>query len=147
MARRVLSGIGCVILVGLVLFGLIQLIPYGHNHTNPPVVQEPNWNSPTTRNLAVLACFDCHSNETKWYWYSNIAPFSWLIQRDIDEGRRRLNFSDWTRTYRVGEISETVLRGGMPPIQYIIIHPASNLPQQDRQTLADGLQQTVLNSP
>jgi hypothetical protein len=49
-----------------VVFLLIQLVPHGHNHTDPPVQSEPNWDSPETRALAKTACFDCHSNETDW---------------------------------------------------------------------------------
>jgi hypothetical protein len=64
---------------GAAAFLVIQLIPYGHDHTNPPVVKEAPWDSPRTRELAVGACFDCHSNETVWPWYSNIAPGSWLL--------------------------------------------------------------------
>ncbi len=60
-------------------FILLQIIPYGHNHTNPPIVEEPAWDSPQTRAVVKKACFDCHSNETVWPWYSNIAPLSWLI--------------------------------------------------------------------
>src|SRR5690348_18457917 len=97
MRLRVVLGL---VLAAIVLFGLIQLIPYGHNHTNPPVAQEPTWDSPQTRDLAVRACFDCHSNETVWPWYSNIAPLSWLIQHDVDEGRQNLNFSDWNGSQR-----------------------------------------------
>ena len=80
------------LLAGLVLFGLIQLVPYGRNHQNPPVVQEPTWADADTRVIAQRACFDCHSNETMWPWYTNIAPFSWLVQRDVEEGRSKLNF-------------------------------------------------------
>jgi hypothetical protein len=76
--------------IGLVvLFGLIQLIPYGHNHTNPSVVAEPQWDTPQTRELTARACYDCHSNATVWRWYSSIAPASWLIQHDVEDGRRR----------------------------------------------------------
>ena len=75
MLKKVL-GFGLLAVVGL--FVLIQLAPFGRNHTNPPVVQEPSWDSAETRALAKRACFDCHSNETVWPWYSNIAPVSWL---------------------------------------------------------------------
>jgi mono/diheme cytochrome c family protein len=71
----------------LVLVAAAQLVPYGRDHDNPPVAAEPTWDTPTTRELARRACFDCHSNETQWPWYSNIAPLSWLIQRDVEEGR------------------------------------------------------------
>lgn len=61
---------------------LIQAVPYGRDHLNPPVRAEPQWDSPRTRELSARACFDCHSNETVWPWYSNIAPISWLIESD-----------------------------------------------------------------
>jgi hypothetical protein len=64
------------LIVGVVVFVAIQLVPYGRDHTNPPVTAEPRWDSPQTRTLAVSACFDCHSNETAWPWYTNVAPFS-----------------------------------------------------------------------
>ena len=78
------------------LFLLVQAVPYGRSHTNPPTTAEPTWNSPETRELAARACFDCHSNLTTWPWYSNIAPVSWLVQRDVTGGRSALNFSDGT---------------------------------------------------
>ena len=84
-----------VVIVAVGGFLLIQLVPFGRDHTNPPVVQEPKWDSPATRELAKRACFDCHSNETVWPWYSNIAPVSWLVANDTYEGRDHLNFSDW----------------------------------------------------
>ncbi|HEU5321850.1 MAG TPA: heme-binding domain-containing protein, partial [Methylomirabilota bacterium] len=106
---------------GLVALALaaIQLVPYGRDHTNPPVTREPGWDRPQTRALAVRACFDCHSNQTVWPWYSSLAPVSWLLQRDVDEGRRALNFSEWDR--RQGEAHEsakTVRKGEMPPWFY-----------------------------
>ena len=60
--------IGLFSLIGAFL--LIQVIPYGRDHSNAPVTAEPAWNSPRTRELAVAACFDCHSNETEWPWYT-----------------------------------------------------------------------------
>ncbi len=144
---RVLLIILVLIGAGVVLFGLIRLIPYGHNHTNPPVVQEPNWDSPATRDLAKRACFDCHSNETVWPWYSNIAPVSWLIQRDTDEGRRHLNFSEWqvagSRIREVGEIYGVILEGEMPPFQYLPMHPEARLSAAEKQALIDGLKKSL----
>jgi hypothetical protein len=67
MPKNIFRAILFVLLAAIVLFGLIQLVPYGRNHTDPPVVQEPNWDSPQTRQLAVRACFDCHSNQTECY--------------------------------------------------------------------------------
>ena len=130
-----------VVLVGVFL--LIQLIPYGHQHTNPPVVQEPNWDSPQTRELAQRACFDCHSNEVVWPWYSNIAPVSWLVQHDVDEGLRYLNFSDWGRVREPYEILEVLQGGRMPPSQYLIMHPDAKLTQAEKDALVSGLQSTI----
>jgi Haem-binding domain len=136
------------LVIGLVaLFVLIQLVPYGRNHSDPPVVKEPQWDSPQTRELAKRACFDCHSNESVWPWYSNIAPVSWLIQRDVDEGRRRLNFSEWGRPIRrINEIGEVVTEGRMPPVQYYPTHPSARLSAAEREALAKGLIATISQS-
>ena len=84
------------ILAGLVVvFVAIQFVPYGRDHDNPRSVEEPAWDSSRTRQLAVAACFDCHSNLTEWPWYTEVAPFSWLTARDVTDGREVLNFSEW----------------------------------------------------
>ena len=128
-------------LVGVVGLLLIQIIPYGRDHTNPAVVSEPPWDSPATRAFAVTACFDCHSNETKWPWYSNIAPMSWLVQRDVDEGRKHLNFSTWSAGQGAAAAS-MVSSGKMPPFQYTIVHPEANLSEADKAAFIDGLTAT-----
>ncbi|MCL4505002.1 MAG: heme-binding domain-containing protein [Chloroflexi bacterium] len=134
-----LGGLGFLGLVAL--FVLIQLIPYGHDYTNPPVVKEPAWDSPATRDLAVRACYDCHSNETRWPWYTDIAPVSWLIQHDVDEGRGRLNFSEWNLRQRSArDMAETVQRGSMPRWFYVPIHPDANLTAAEKDQLIRGLQ-------
>ncbi|MEX1092745.1 MAG: heme-binding domain-containing protein [Acidimicrobiia bacterium] len=116
-----------------------QVVPYGRDHTNPPVVAEPQWDSSQTRDLAVRACFDCHSNETEWPWYTNIAPVSWLIQSDVDEGREELNFSEWDREQEGEEAAETVREGSMPPNAYLLTHPTARLTEAELAELTDGL--------
>ena len=107
-------------------------------------MQEPRWDGPETRALAVRACFDCHSNETRWPWYSHVAPASWLVQRDVDEGREALNFSEWQRTYKeAGESSETVNEGEMPLQTYVLMHPSARLSLAERRALAQGLTATL----
>jgi hypothetical protein len=124
----------------VVLFLLIQIVPFGRAHANPPVTQDAPWNSPETRALAVRACYDCHSNESVWPWYSNIAPVSWLIQHDVDEGRSKLNFSEWDKPQREAEkAGEAVQRGSMPRWFYIPLHPAANLNAAEKQQLIEGL--------
>ena len=125
-----------VILAGVILFGMIQLIPYGRDHTNPRVVQEPNWDA-QTRAIAQKACFDCHSNETIWPWYSNIAPVSWVIQNDVEEGRHHLNFSEWGR-WESNEIGEVVAEDEMPPDQYILMHPEAKLTNAEIKALIEA---------
>lgn len=130
------------------LLVLAQAVPYGRNHSNPPVTKEPAWDSPRTRALAVRACYDCHSNETKWLWYSNIAPVSWLVQRDVDSGRSALNFSEWDKPQDVsaGDIAEAI-HGGMPPWFYTLIHRNAALNATEKNQLISGLNATFAKSP
>ena len=122
------------------VFGLlIQLIPYGRDHTNPPIVAEPQWDSLVTRQLFMQTCGDCHSNETVWPWYSNIAPVSWLIQRDVDEGRKEFNVSEWNRRQEGDEAFDVFQEGEMPLKPYLLLHPEARLSGQDSDTLARGL--------
>jgi hypothetical protein len=136
-----------VLIIPLCLIGCclaMQIVPFGRSHVNPPVTQEPKWDSPRTRELAKRACFDCHSNETVWPWYSNVAPVSWLVQNDVDEGRSRLNFSEWNGGGReIERIGGAVLEGEMPPSIYLVQHPDARLSDPELQELANGLQNTV----
>jgi hypothetical protein len=141
MCGQMKRAIGILFLVGVLGLLLIQLVPYGRDHTNPKVVAEPPWDSPATRATAVIACFDCHSNETKWPWYSNIAPISWLIQRDVTEGREHLNFSEWA-VGQEAEAAEIVQAGEMPPFRYILAHPEARLSDADKAAFIQGLSAT-----
>jgi mono/diheme cytochrome c family protein len=128
-------GYGVAALVGL--FVLIQLVPYGRAHTNPPVKQEPTWDTPQARELAVRACYDCHSNETTWPWYSNVAPFSWLVQSDVDEARHALNFSRFDRRQKHAvHAAEELSEGDMPLWFYVPLHPSARLTDAEREQLA-----------
>ncbi len=134
----------------LILIAVIQLVPYGGNHTNPPVIAEPAWDSARTRTLFMRACADCHSNESVWPWYSNVAPVSWLVQRDVDEGRAKFNISEWGVPTRRGgdddkdggegdEAAETVQEGSMPLKPYLLTHPSARLSASERDELIAGL--------
>jgi hypothetical protein len=128
----------------VILFLLIQLIPFGHDHTNPPTVSEPAWSSPEARTLVKEHCFQCHSNETEWPWYSNIAPGSWLIAMDVIEARDEFNFSDWNNNPgELDEMVEKIQEGDMPPIQYWLFHPSSKMNDQQKQELIDTLQSSL----
>ncbi len=133
-----------VVAAGLALFGLIQLVPIGKTYTNPPVVSEPNWSSPEARQLAKQACFQCHSNETTWPWYSRIAPVSWLIAFDVQGARSKFNFSDWNN--HPGELDEMIAainEGEMPPIQFWLFHPEARMNEQQRQALIQALESSL----
>ena len=126
---------GLIVLVGL--FIVIQFVPYGRDHDNPPVVAEPAWDSPTTRALTARACFDCHSNETVWPWYTNVAPMSWFVQNEVDEGRSELNFSEWNVSQEGEESAETAREGSMPPTFYALTR--ARLTDAELRTLEKGL--------
>jgi hypothetical protein len=125
---------------GVVLLGLLQLVPYGWRHPNPRVTADAPWPSRDVRELAVEACYDCHSNETRWPPYSYVAPMSWLVRRDVERGRDELNFSTWDRDADEAEdAAETVNEDSMPPRQYELLHPAAKLSDEERGRLIDAL--------
>lgn len=128
-----------------VLFVAIQFVPYGRDHSNPPVQTEPEWDSARTRELAVESCYSCHSNETEWPWYSNIAPVSWLIQRDVDVGREEFNFSELDDNGDADDAAETVADGEMPPLRYVLTNPSARLSEREKRDLIDGLARTFGN--
>jgi hypothetical protein len=133
-----------VIGVVVVTFAAIQLIP--NRITNPPTRSEPPWNTPQTRQLAVAACFNCHSNQTHTYWFEKVAPVSWWIKGHVDDGRRRLNFDDWQASQGTGSrAARTVLDGSMPPGYYTWfgLHADAKLTAQQKQELAQGLEATL----
>ena len=128
----------------VILGAAIQFIPV--SRTNPPVTQTLNWSSPETKALWVRACADCHSNETVWPPYAYIAPISWLVSHNVDEGRRELNLSQPLRGQpaRVAnEISEKITSGEMPPRDFILLHPEAVLSTVEKRALIDGLRATL----
>ncbi len=142
--RRFLKGFLVTLAVLVGLFGLMQLVPYGRTHSNPPINQEPVWDSPRTRELTVRACYDCHSNETRWPWYAKIAPFSWVVQRDVEAARSVINFSEWNLPFDLASYSSLSVRTrGMPPTSYRLAHPEAALTDEEIQELARGLDLTL----
>jgi len=119
---------------------LIQLFPV--EKANPPVETEMPAPAPV-RAILRRSCYDCHSNETVWPWYSRVAPVSWLLGRDVKEGRRELNVSVWNRyedkrrLRKLKEIIEQVGKKEMPPTIYTVAHRAAILTPEDRKVLMD----------
>jgi len=133
------------ILIGsTLLFIGIQFIPYGKDHTNPDVVATPKWDTPQTQELFMRACGDCHSNETKWPFYSNIAPISWFIYNHVQEGREHFNVSMWgIQKKNEGEdAAEELEEGEMPLATYLLAHPEARLSENERAALIRGLKNT-----
>jgi hypothetical protein len=136
--RRLLTRAGLGLLVVAVL---LQLVPYGRDHTNPPVTQDAAWPDGRARELATAACYDCHSNQTRWPPQSYVAPFSWLLARDVEQGREALNFSTWDEDDGgADDAAEAVADGSMPPRRYLLVHPDAALGEADRQLLVDALE-------
>ena len=134
--------------IGLVtLFGLIQLVPYGHDE-NPPVTKAAVWPSAQAQTVAEHACYDCHSNLTKRWWATKVAPASWLAQGDVNGGRNALDFSEWDKPQAaLDEVIEAVQGGSMPPIQYKLVHGDARLSSTERQQLVDGLRRLYATDP
>ena len=137
----VIAAVG-VVVIG---FGLMQAVPYGRDHANPPVTGEPTWSSDATRALMVRACYQCHSSEVQYPAYASIAPTSWAVQRHIDEARGAINYSQFATD--PGEADETiqVIRdGSMPPAYFTRfgINPGAKLTDAERDALIAGLEKT-----
>jgi mono/diheme cytochrome c family protein len=137
------------VVLGVVALALlIQLVPYGRSHGNPPVTRAVRWDSPRTAALFKQACQDCHSNLSSWRWYDQIAPASWLVEHDIQDGRQRLNVSEWNRGQPdVAEVMRAITGGSMPPLQYKLVHAEGRLSKKQRQALAAGIAATYKKDP
>ncbi len=132
--RRVLARTAAVMVV---IFGLLQLVPYGWWHENPPVTGALTWSDPEAEELARAACYDCHSNETHWPVYSYVAPMSWLVRRDVERGRAVLNLSELDRGggEELDDAADTIEDGEMPPRQYELAHPGARLTDAEQARL------------
>ena len=121
-------------------FALAQLVPYGWERPNPPVVQDAPWPSAAAASLARSSCYDCHSNEVRWPLQAHVAPSSWLVRRDVDLGRDELNFSEWDdHDSEADDAADAVLDGSMPPRRYTLLHPGAVLSAAEKATLAEAL--------
>jgi hypothetical protein len=134
-------------LLGVTIFALLQAIPYGRDRSTPPDGVHVEWSSPQAEQLAKRACYDCHSNQTRWPWYSAIAPASWRVQSHVQEGREALNFTAFDAGNEevreaAGEASETLSKGEMPPSDYLLLHPEARLTEAEKATLTRALDVT-----
>lgn len=153
--------VGGLVVLAACLLVAIQFIPTGVSTQNPPVLAEPAWDSAQTRALAERACFDCHSNETRWPPFERLAPVSWLTARDVAEGRRALNLSEWGlartadddesehergeqgRGKSADDIWKVLRDGDMPPASYLLLHPDARLTPFEQQQLLEGFYRSL----
>jgi hypothetical protein len=125
-------------MIAAIVIAAAQFVPI--EKSNPPVETEVPA-SPQVREILRRACYDCHSNETVWPWYSRVAPGAWLMAWDVNEGRDHLNFSTWNRLsdadrqHAFEEIRDEVESDGMPLPIYLPLHPDARLSEQDHATL------------
>lgn len=132
-------------IAAVLVFVLIQAVPYGRAHSNGDITGEPEWNSPRTRELVVRACYGCHSNEVEYPSYANVAPISWSVQSHVDEGRSAVNYSEFATDPRSARDSlRAVQTGFMPPAYYTRfgLHPEARLTDSEMQELIAGLEAT-----
>lgn len=137
---------------GAVLIAVLQLT--NPALTNPPVIPGHNLmatNAPPPQIAKMLqgACYDCHSNKTKWPWYSHVAPVSWWVTGHVHDARRKLNFSDWPHGDALREVQRwrhvrgQIKSGDMPLWSYTLMHPAARLTTKQRQQLVDWIGQEI----
>jgi hypothetical protein len=129
--------ITCLVIL-VVIFVVIQFIPV--NLINPPIESDMPA-LPAVKAILKVSCYDCHSNETIWPWYSRVAPISWLLANDAKEGREKVNFSTWNsytpekQSRRISEAMDEIREGGMPPWYYTIKHTDAKITPDKLKTL------------
>jgi Haem-binding domain len=135
---------GVIVLVAAL--AAIQLVPV--ERANPPLESDVAAPDEVKRILR-RACYDCHSNETRWPWYARVAPVSWLISHDVKEGRQELNFSVWNqftggrRARKFKEIVDQVEQEKMPQWYYVLLHSDAKLSPADKVTIVNWAKQAL----
>ena len=127
--------------ISLGLTVAIQLVPYGWRHPNPPVTSDAPWPDAASERIARESCYSCHSHETDWPAYSYVAPMSWLVRNDVEQGRDELNFSRWDRDDgEADDAVEAIVDGDMPPGRYTAIHRGATLTEDEAERLVAALE-------
>ncbi len=135
-----------ILVILLVVFIFIQFFPI--DKTNPPITKGVDFLTikQTPEPIAKIiktSCYDCHSNETQYPWYSNVSPASWFLKKHIDEGRKKLNFSTFAtyepkrQVHKLEECVEMLNKGEMPLESYLLGHQNARLSEEQKQQLID----------
>lgn len=131
-----------ILIVLLVAFIGIQFVRA--DRTNPPVDESKVLRAPAhVQPILDRACNDCHSSNTRWPWYTNVAPISWWIADHVHEGREHLSFSEFGNyspkdaAHLMDELCDEVKKGHMPMPDYLRLHPEARLSDTDKRTLCD----------
>ncbi len=148
MMRRIRT-----VLIMAMGFGALQLAP-GPERTNPPVqahrtIAATTQVTPQVGTLLRRACGNCHTNETRWPWYSRVAPLSWMLARDVAQGRNAMNFSEWEPERASGVLGaacNAVESGLMPPKSYLLLHPEARWSRQETQTFCDWTRDEIMRA-
>ena len=130
----------------LIFVGLVGIQFKTVNRENPAVAAEAEFSGPPEVEAVLRkACYDCHSNETKWPIYSFVAPMSWVVAEDVEKGRRELNFSEWNdmplgrQFAKEEQIWDEVESGEMPLRKYQLLHPGARLTEEDKAVLRNWI--------
>ncbi|MFN8378777.1 MAG: heme-binding domain-containing protein [Anaerolineae bacterium] len=139
MSRKTtLRWVGGLVALGVVL---VALGNWAVPHNNPAITETIQWDSPETEHLARTACFDCHSNETKWPWYAFIAPSAFWVTSNVEYGRSAVNFSTYPNL-EGSEMARKIRAGEMPPPEYLLLHPEAHLNDEQKAALIAGFEAT-----
>lgn len=135
------------IFIGLILFLILAQLrridktnPVSEAKNDYLAIELPNDN---IKMILKESCYDCHSNETTFPWYSNVAPLSWWLKGHVDNGRKKLNFSDWgtyannKKSHKIQESIDAVSDKWMPLGSYTMMHPKGKLSKENRALLIE----------
>jgi len=132
-------GIGLVIILALMQFKQIDKTNPEYNEAEDFItITQPSEEIAT---LIKAACYDCHSHQAKYPWYSNVAPISWMVEHHIEEGREHLNFSKWgsydtkKANHKLEECIEEIEEGEMPMKPYVVMHSEAKMSKEQKKAL------------
>jgi hypothetical protein len=140
--KKILKIIFIILIIGLIVIQFVNKPDKTTSSEVSPAHITKQLNVPAdVENILKRSCYDCHSNHTKWPWYSSVAPVSWLVADDVESGRKKMNFSDWTklseskREARLNDICEEIKADEMPLPKYLVLHSDAKLSQGDKDIL------------